>query len=185
VLTELYSTTPNIHQILPLHVCTLGRFNNIAQAAQFTSGAAFQSSGWPANNRAIYTPMHMPASFTVARFMITNNNTTGNADIGLYNSGRTRLLSTGTVAKNGTAGTVQYFGVTDQRFPAGHYYLAMVVSTTSGAVFKANMDDEYTARMCGMLQEALGSTVLPTTMTPVAYSSNLIFLYGFTQSDSL
>lgn len=127
----------------------------------------------------------MPAPFTVARFMVANNNNTGNADIGLYDSAGTRLLSTGTVAKNGAAGAVQFFDVADQVFPAGHYYLALVVSTTSGAVFATDAQTQYNARAAGILQEALGSTVLPATMTPVSYTSNVIFLYGFTQSGSL
>lgn len=165
-----------------LHVCSVGRYNSLAEMIAFTNAVNFGGLGWPANNLAIYTPLNIPERFIVGRFVSVNGNATGNVDLGLYSAAGTRLLSTGTTAR---ASGVQYIGVTDQSFPPGHYYIGMVLSSTGGSVFRTTVNSQYEARMCGMLQESLGSTVLPATMTPASYAQTDIYCYGFTQSDSL
>lgn len=179
----------HVPKILPLHVLSIGSFNNLPDMARFDdAGGVYTLAAWPTNNLALYFPVHLPAAFTVARFLVANGtNTTGNVDVGLYDFQGNRLLSTGTTARSG-ASAVQYVGVTDTAFPAGHYYLALVGSSTTGtygclSVTVGNAAAE--ARMCGALQEALGSTVLPATMTPAAYTSANWYYFGFTQSDSL
>lgn len=70
---------------LPLHVCTIGRFNPVVGMTIFSGTEAFSTVAWPANNLAIYTPLSLPAPFRVARFMVANgNNNTGTMDVGIY-----------------------------------------------------------------------------------------------------
>lgn len=176
-------------RLLPLHVLSIGNFNNLYDMAKFDAPSVlYASAAWPSNNLALYIPVHFPAPFTIARFMVANGaNTTGNADVGLYSLEGARLLSTGTTLRAG-ASAVQYIGVTDTVFPAGHYYLALVGSSTAGTYGVLQVTAGLAAseaRMCGALQEALGSTVLPATMTPVAYTSANWYFFGFTQSDAL
>lgn len=144
----------------------------------------FSSGGWPANNRAEYYPITLPAGFTVSRFMVTNGNATGNIDIGLYDASGSRLLSTGTQSRTGSS-VVQYYTVTAQAFPPGNYYLALVVSSTSGNVFAAVGSSAINTQCCGVLQEALGGTTLPTSMTPARVASPNGWHFGFTQSATL
>lgn len=184
MITELFTNTPPLVLPLPLHICSIGRFNNAGPVGTFTSGSAsFGATTWDTNNLAVYIPIHIPSRFTIARFMVPSGNNSGNVDVGIYNASGALLLSTGTVAKNSTSN--MYFGVTDRSFPAGHYYLALVCSTTAGSVFQLPAPNQYVVRMCGWLQEALGSTVLPATMTPVSYTSAKMWMFGFTQSDTL
>lgn len=183
LLTQLQS------RILPLHVLTLGNFSNAFNTARFdASTSIYAVVAWPANNRALYFPIHMPAGFTVARFMVANGaNLTGTVDIGIYSIEGTRLLSAGNTARSG-ASSVQYIGVTDTYFPAGHYYLAQVASSTTGTYGCIQFDATIgaaQARTFGALQEALGSAVLPATMTPAAMAGTNMFFFGFTQSNSL
>lgn len=168
---------------LPLHVTTLGRFTSLRPMLNFGLTPQYTNGSWAANNRAVYVPITMPRRFTVARFFTANSNATGNADVGLYDWLGNRLLSTGTIARAGT-NVVQYFGVTDQSFPAGRYYIALVVSTTSGALFASVADQQSYMQIAGVLQEDLGSTVLPATMTPAIYASTVAWCFGFSQSDS-
>lgn len=173
---------------LPLHILAVGRFTPFFHMLVFEGNAGFAAGSWPANNQAIYSPVNMPAPFTISRFMACNGaNITGNTDVGLYHSSFTRLLSTGTIAR-ANASVVQYFSVTAQRFPAGDYYLGIVLSSTTGTLIGTVMADSVNTMGCGLLQEALGSTVLPATMTPVRLSGASAAVgwhYGFTQSATL
>lgn len=170
---------------LPLHITATGRFSNLGFATASVGGSGIANTAWPANNRAIYSPISLPSRFTVARFMIANGNATGNIDIGLYNANGSLLISTGTQARSGSS-VVQYYDVTDQAFPAGDYYLALVASTTSATVSSNNGGlGGPVLQGCGLLQEDLGSTVLPATMTPAQYASVICWYYGFTQSATL
>jgi len=176
-------------RVLPLHILSIGAYNNLYDMAKIDApNALYATAAWPSNNLAIYMPLHLRAPFTIARFMVANgSNTTGNVDVGLYSLEGARLLSTGTTLRAGGS-AVQYIGVADTRFPAGHYYLGLVGSSTTGTygVLQVNAAPApFEARMCGALQEALGSTVLPVAMTPVAYTSANWYFFGFTQSDAL
>lgn len=169
----------------PLHVISTGRFSNVADMVIATAGPLLASTGWGVNNRAIYVPISMPVRFTVARFLIGNGaDLTGNVDLGLYSASGSLLVSAGATARAG-ANAVQYVGITDRSFPPGHYYLAAVLSSSAGTVRTTTVTTD-TAKMCGLLQETLGATALPSTMTPVAYGpSGVVFCFGFTQSDTL
>jgi hypothetical protein len=181
----LYDPRKLISRPLPLHITSTGPYGNIGAMSNAANSFAFGASNWPANNRAVYCPVHLPSRFTIARFMLANGTSvSGNFDMGIYDDAGTRLLSTGAVAQSGT-NVVQYAGVTDQSFPAGHYYLALVLSSTGGETRRVVISDQYQGRVCGLLQEALGSTVLPTTMTGVSFTNTLVPCFGFTQSDTL
>lgn len=183
--TGLYLQQEYLYRPLPYRISTIGRFNNFAYFGQFNDTPSWTSTAWPTNNLAIYVPISLSARFTVARFVVANGaNSTGNVDVGLYSAAGTRLISTGSTARAGTS-VLQYIGVTDQSFPPGHYYLALVASSTTGSYMKTwTGQDQYIGRMCGLLQEALGATTLPTSMTPVAFTGAGVFAWGFSQSDT-
>jgi len=181
----LYDPRKIIGRPLPLHITSTGPYGNIGAMANATNNFAFGASNWPANNRAVYMPIHLPSRFTIARFMVCNGTSvSGNFDVGIYNDAGTRLLSTGAVLQSGT-NAVQYAGVTDLSLPAGHYYLALVLSSTGGETRRVTIGDQYQGRVSGLLQEALGATTLPTTMTGVSYTNTNAPCFGFTQSDTL
>lgn len=174
-----------IYQPLPIHVCSLGRFNGLPWGLSLIGNGAIGTIGWPANNLAVYTPVSIPTPFTIARFMIANgSNTTGNVDVGIYDAAGTRLLSTGSTAR-ANASAVQYVDVANTVFQPGHYYLGLVGSSTTGTYMRSSFSSAARARLFGMLEEQLGATTLPATMTAVAYTRTDVFQYGFTQSDSL
>ena len=183
---ELFNPTNQLYVPLPLRISSIGRFNNVPQMIVFDGSPEFTASqAWPAVNRAHYMPVTLPSRFTVARFVVAVGTTAGgNIDVGLYDSAGNRLLSTGTVAR-GSVSTIQYLDVTDQSFPAGKYYLALVCSSTGVGFTRVQVDNTDNFKAVGLLQEDLGSTVLPATMTPVAFSTDTAFWFGFTQSATL
>ena len=169
----------------PLYITSTGRFAVAGLVQRFLTAGAIATITWPTNNLAVYAPIVLPIRFTVARFLVSNgNNLTGNVDVGLYNQAGTRLLSTGSTARSGST-INQYIGITDQSFPPGTYYLALVGSSTTGSYGAVQLNNQYEARMCGWLQEALGATSLPATMTPVSFTGSNAFCFGFSQSDTL
>lgn len=173
---------------LPLHITTMGRFSAQRDAVIFGTTIGFSGGGWAANNRAVYVPVSLPRRFTVAQFFSPNatNSTTGNVDYGLYDAFGARLVSTGTTSRAGnTNNTMQYVAITPRSFPPGKYYLAVVFSSTSAQVFAAVAANLNYLRAAGVLQEDLGSTVLPVTMTPASYASTTAWCFGFSQSATL
>lgn len=182
----IYSSATALYKPMPLHVTTLDD-NNVSDMLLLggTTGYA-ASTAWPSNNLALYVPIYPVSYFTVARFLVANgSNATGNVDVGLYDENGSLLLSTGSTARSGTQ-VAQYINVTNRTFPAGRYYLALVGSSTTGTYgVWASFTSAIVARCAGLMQEALGGTTLPSSMTPAAYAQTALFAYGFTQSDTL
>jgi len=179
-----YLSSELLYRPVPRHIVSTGRFSNVADMVRAANGNAFGSTGWPAGNRAFYYPLHIPQRFTVARFMIANGTAVaGNFDLGLYDNAGTRLVSIGATAQSGTS-TTQYVGVTDQSFGPGHYYIGIVLSSTSGEVRRVTVD-QYQQRVSGVLMENLGATTLPASMTPVSNTNGVAWCFGLTQSDTI
>jgi hypothetical protein len=170
----------------PLHITSTGRFANAGLLQAIVAGTpAMATVAWPSNNLAIYAPVAIPFRFNIARFLVANgSNLTGTVDVGIYSEAGLLLMGTGNQARAG-ATAIQYYGVTDRGFPPGRYYLALVASSTTGSYGAVQLANQYEARMAGYLQEALGATTLPASMTPVSFTGSNAFGFGFTQSDTL
>jgi hypothetical protein len=168
------------------HIISVGRYWIGSYLLPFVTSGGFNSTVFPATNRAVYYPQQIPVRFTVARFIASNGaSVAGTFDIGLFSQSGVKLISTGSQTQTGTS-VAQYIDVTDQTFPPGFYYLGMVVSNTASARYNGvTFNDQYEARGTGCLQESLGSAVLPTTMTPASYATSTIYFFGFTQSATL
>ena len=170
---------------LPLHITSSGRFGNLPLLAALNQSGFRVSFTWGTANRAIYSPVAMPSAFTIARFMVANNNNaSGTADVGLYSAAGKKLFSTGATARS-TVNVLEYYSVTAANFPAGFYYLALLCSSATAQIDAALGGDTPTLQASGFLQENVGAATLPTTMTPAQYTAQAIPSYGFTQSATL
>jgi hypothetical protein len=173
--------------IAPLHVLTSGFYGTLTDVLYTSYNPAFAAFNWVTANLARYSPIVMPVRFTLARFMSPNNNTTGNVDMGIYNDGGKLLASTGSTARTG-APAVQYIApsVGALSLPPGSYWLAMVCSSTTSQVMRTAVNAAFMSKIAGALQETLGATALPATMTPVATALTTDMpVWGFTQSATL
>lgn len=143
------------------------------------------SAAWPASNRAIYYPFGLDCHYQVERFFWGNGSSVGGSiDVGVYGWDMNLIAKTGTTTTAG-ASAIQYAApsVGDVILPPGGYYLAQVNSGTTNAVAGSAITAN-TMRMIGCLQEALGSTSLPNTMTPAAVASAMYTLVGITKTAS-
>lgn len=165
--------------------CVDQNFSCIGRSAHQLSGIGAPSSGaWPAANRALYLPFSIPEPVTVARMMYHPGTVAANIDIGIYSYAGALLVSSGTVAK-GTTAQVEFVNVTDTPLAAGDYYFALVNSNNTGNFHRIQSSLPSAVpfmKHMGVLQEALGSTVLPSSMTPATPASDYYPLVGFTQS---
>lgn len=170
----------------PYHITCTGRYSSLGPLILISNNAGFSVvfTSWPSANLAIYMPILMPCRFTVARFMVANGNVVaGNINMGLYSGSGKLLCSTGATAQSGTS-AVQYVGITNQSFPMGDYFLALLASSTSARFNGQGLNTQYMGRLGGVLQESVGSSTLPVTMTPAVYAQSVVPAFGFSQSDS-
>lgn len=146
------SATP---QSLGEAMCSIG---------QATSGAA-----WPAANRAYYIPVSIFSVVTIVKMFVINGGTaSGNIDVGIYDSGGARLVSSGTTAQTGTA-VVQEFNITDTILRPGLYYLACAMDNNTGTLEIWNPAAGI-IRAFGICEQS-SAFVLPATATIGAITS--------------
>ena len=130
---------------------------------QLTLGSGFATAAaWPSANLAIYVPVSVTEQITVYQMSIEVGAQAGNFDVGIYNEGGTRLVSSGSTVV-GAAG-LQPFNITDTILSPGIYYLAGVCSTVTTATFLSGAPDLKIARTCGVQQQAT-ALPLPATAT--------------------
>lgn len=170
----------------PLHIHSAGRYSLAAAMLNaFDTTQTLTSNVWPANNRAFYVPIRTDVTTTYARGVVINGtNATGNADVGIYNAAGSRLASSGSTARTGTT-ALDFYPTTDLVLPPGFYYLGLVLSSTTGQVQNLVPATVALARATGTLQEDLGGTTLPSSMTGVSVTSAFIPIFGYSQSDSV
>ena len=165
---------------VPLYFSSFSDFFGCGSTRAFNISLNSASAAWPSSNLAIYHPFFIPWKYPIKRMFWVNGGTAGgNVDVGIYSWQGTRLLSIGSTAQ-GTASVTAYATV-DYVLPPGSYYYGTVFSATTGACY--TLGTSLTAivlQMQGCLQEALGSTTLPATMTPAAITGTVVPLVGFT-----
>lgn len=124
---------------------------------------------WPAANRALYVPVRVPFPCTVLKLGWSHGASSGNGDIGLYETGWTRLTSTGSQAPSGS-NVDQWYDVTDVTIARGIYYLSMSTDTGATATWWSFSPAATLCQALGILQQA-SAFPLPATATPVACAS--------------
>jgi len=92
----------------------------------------------------------------------------GNIDVGIYNRGGTRLISSGPVAQTGTS-VLQLFNITDTLLVPGRYYMAVGYSDAAAEAVAYTPAISFT-RAFGILFENLGTLPAIATFTAMTYS---------------
>lgn len=66
----------------------------------------------------------------------------GNIDVGIYDSQQNRIVSAGSTAMSATINTVQEINIADTVLSPGEYFLAVACDNTTGTVFQRAYADE-------------------------------------------
>lgn len=121
------------------------------------------------SDKAYYIPVSVNGPITIVKmFFITGTSPSGNVDLGIYDRGGTRLVSTGSTAVSGSATTTQVIDVTDTILSGGLYYLALALS--SGGGVQAWAPAVANCRAMGVLEQA-SAFPLPSSATFAALST--------------
>lgn len=94
------------------------------------------SATWPANNTALFYPFRLHTWATAYQLLFwVGATSSGNIDVGIYDSQKNLIISSGSTAMSATVNTVQELNITDTTLPPGDYLLGVVCSTTAGTTF--------------------------------------------------
>ena len=139
----------------------------VSQALTFGLGAGGTA------NRAVYIPFVVPEAVTARQMFWENGAVAGTTDVGIYDIGARRLVSTGPTTN---AGTIQVVPITATLLAPGAYYMAFLPSTITTQTYYRLAVTASAGRACGAQQQDVGSATLPATATFAAGSGVLPFI---------
>src|SRR5258708_6191400 len=96
------------------------------------------SATWPTANKAFFYPFLLGKTISLTTlFTGTGNVTSGNIDVGIYDTGGNRLVSSGSTAQdNSTTGNCQLYTVSAITLGPGVYYMALAMDNTTGKILR-------------------------------------------------
>lgn len=125
------------------------------------------SAAWFSANLAFYYPFRLSSWATAYQLLFwVGATSSGNIDVGIYDSQLNRIVSAGSTAMSATVNTVQEINITDTVLPPGDYFIGGVCSNTTGTVFLTSLADESILSAMPIYEEA-NALPLPNPATPV------------------
>lgn len=121
--------------------------------------------GGPADtaNKALFVPFYLPTDAVLRRIGWGNGAAvSGNVDAGVYRQDGGRVVSTGSTVQSGTD-SIQTVDITDTALAPGLYYMACVISNTTGNIRCLSENPNKLAAM-GCFQQA-SALALPSSFT--------------------
>lgn len=135
-------------------------------------------------NLAIYVPIVVSTPATFTRGFWQNGSVAtnaGNACVGIYNPAGTQLATTGAVAASGNSIIQSAVLTASVSLTPGTYYMAISYSA-SGANGTSGFAGSGQSRFAGLYLQAVGSHPLPSPATFATWASNVVPLFGITQT---
>lgn len=132
-------------------------------------GAATASTAWPANNKAYFYPVTLNDWVTVYQmFFYVGATSSGNIDVGIYDSQKNKIITSGSTAMSATINTIQTINTTDTVLPPGEYLVAGACSTTGGTCFRCtNIAADEIFLPSSVAYEQTTALALPDPCNPV------------------
>jgi hypothetical protein len=126
------------------------------------------SGSWSVNNKAYFYPFRLQSHAVAYQLLFwVGATSSGNIDVGIYDSQKNLVVSSGSTAMSATVNTVQELNITDTALPPGDYLLAGACSTTGGTCFRVASNDELALASYPVYEQTL-ALALPNPCTPVA-----------------
>jgi len=162
----------------PLFVSSLSKYCKVQEMGY--AGVIANPASGAELNMIMYLPVTIAWPYPVKRwFHWTGSSPANNVDIGLMTRDGVRVFSTGATAQ-GTASVPQYISG-PILIPPGEFYLALCIS--NGTSFRITASNSGNAlRQGGILGES--GTSIPAVMTPAAFTTAIIPIFGFTMTES-
>jgi hypothetical protein len=112
---------------------------------------------------------------TVTRFIVAANVSAGNIDVGIYDAGYNRVVSTGSVTMVSSSGLGNY-DIADTFLSPGRYWLALALSDTATARLRQFAVPAGLASLFG-IQIQNSALPLPSTASPSAMTAATVYPY--------
>lgn len=148
--------------------------NSLSPWLEHHNVGAFSTAIWPTASMAFYIPFWVANTYVAVK-MATHNGSvvSGNVDVGIYDSGGTRLVSSGSTAQAGT-NVLQEYDIADTTLVAGQYYLALALDNITGQVFRNALSTlPQWLQAAGVFQQAT-AFALPATATFAEMTTNYL-----------
>lgn len=166
--------------LTPFHPDSLGL---TLPGAGLTPLGSSTSSAWPADNLALFYPFRLYDWATAYQLLFwVGATSSGNIDVGIYDSQKNLIVSSGSTAMSATVNTVQELNITDTVLPPGDYLLGMVCSTTVGTAFGASGVDELALSTLTVYEQGTAlplpdpcAPVISTMATPTRFVCGIQF----------
>lgn len=150
--------------LTPFCIESLGLFTPVATLSPLGSIA---STAWPTNNLAFFYPFRLYDWATAYQLLFwVGATSSGNIDVGIYDSQLNLIVGAGSTAMSATVNTVQELNIADTILPPGDYLLGVVCSTTAGTVFGSITADENILSSVPVYEQA-SALPLPNPCVPV------------------
>ena len=151
--------------LTPFHPDSLGMALPGGASAALGSIA---SSAWPADNLALFYPFRLYDWATAYQLLFwVGATSSGNIDVGIYDSQKNLIVSAGSTAMSATVNTVQELNIADTVLPPGDYLLGVACSTTGGTTFTTATADELLLSVHPIYEQA-SALPLPDPCVPVS-----------------
>lgn len=166
---------PPLPVLTPFHPDSLGSF--LPNYATGTLGNA-TSSTWPTANAAHFYPFFLTQTAIAYQLLFyVGATSSGNIDVGIYDSQFNRIVSSGSTAMSATTNTVQELNIADTTLGAGEYFLAAGCDNATGTCFRVGLADELVLPAVPLyIQTGLTGPTLPSTASPVISTSTNPFI---------
>lgn len=153
----------NAWVITPYHELSIG-----LPALRSAIATTAASAAWPSANRALFVPFRLPRQMTVYQGVVgCGSGSTGNFDVGVYDSAGNKIVSSGATAR--AASTEVVANMTDTAIGPGLFYMAVAVDGTTNIVQQVPAAVGLT-KMLGVLEMGSAYT-LPATATYATVSA--------------
>jgi hypothetical protein len=137
------------------------------------------SVAWPTANLALFVPfrLFMPATAYQLLFLVGATGA-GNVDVGIYDSQKNLIVSSGSTLMSLTASTWQELNITDTLLLPGDYLLAAACSLTTATCFRGTANDEVGLATMPLYEQA-SAFPLPATCNPVPVTNVILFRFAY------
>lgn len=153
-----------------------------AMSEQWTIGNSWASATWGTANAAIFIPFKVYHPFTYQKIFVVNGSAvSGNIDLGIYDSEKHRLGSTGSTAQSGT-NAIQSMSLSGTLLP-GWYYFGVACDNTTATMIRFSSGGPRNKFSHTFTQTS--AFALPSTASHSNYSLTNIPIVGITSRSFL
>ena len=162
--------------VTPFHYESTGRASASSGLATLPTLGGAASTAWTAANKALFYPFRLTGWAIAYQLLFwVGATSSGNLDVGIFDSNKNKIVSAGSTAMSATVNTVQELNITDTVLAPGEYLLGAAVDNTTGTVFAVAASDEISLSNYPIYEQAsLTAAALTDPAVPVPFTGSSV-----------